>query len=284
MNLHKKLCIGTALFGMNYGILDNKQVKSSEIKKIISICKNKKINFFDTSNNYGVSQKKISNIGKKTNYISKIFIKSFTEVNSQVNQIFKELKQKNIYAILIHNSKILLSKKGEGIFLELQKLKKEKKINKIGASFYCPVVMNKVLKKFNLDIVQIPVNVLDNRFVKNNLLKKLKRKKIEIHVRSIFLQGLLLENRYPKKIKKFEFIFDKFNMFLKKNNVSALNYCLGYVLKFKEIDKILVGIRNSEDLAEILDFKKNFYKFNRFNKFTIHNKRELNTLINPLKW
>ena len=112
MDIKKKFCIGTALFGFNYGALNNKKIKDTEIKKIFLLCKKKKINFFDTSLNYGVSQKKISNLSHYNKYISKINVKEKIEVRTQVKKIFKELKIKKIYAILIHNSKILLTKNG----------------------------------------------------------------------------------------------------------------------------------------------------------------------------
>ena len=58
-------------------------------------------------------------------------------------------------------------------------------------------------KKFPIDVVQVPFNILDQR-LNNNLFKKIiSRKKIEVHVRSIFLQGILVDKKLiPSKNKK----------------------------------------------------------------------------------
>ena len=40
--------------------------------------------------------------------------------------------------------------------------------------------------------IQIPVNALDRRAIHSGLLRRLKTKGVEIHARSVFLQGLLL--------------------------------------------------------------------------------------------
>ena len=112
-------------------------------------------------------------------------------------------KKQKIDCILFHRAKDLFTKRGVTIYKILRHLKKNKKISKIGVSIYDLKEIKKILKKYKIDVLQIPFNVLDQRLLNSNFLGLLKRRKIEIHARSIFLQGLTLnENLAPTKLKK----------------------------------------------------------------------------------
>ena len=114
-----------------------------------------------------------------------------------------------------------------------------------------------ILKNFKIDIIQCPFSILDRRLVSNNWLKKLKLKKIEVHVRSVFFQGLLLnENLIKNKyFKKWHSKFKKWFKDIKKQNLNPVDICLSYVLNYK-IDKIVVGINDQDQLKSIINFKK----------------------------
>ena len=110
---------------------------------------------------------------------------------------------------MIHNPKDILSNNKKAILKTLNLLKKQNKIKKIGVSVYEVEELKKILKVFKPDIIQIPINILNQNFLKKNFLKKIKKKGIEIHGRSIFLQGALLKYRntsqgriLKKKMKK----------------------------------------------------------------------------------
>ena len=94
-----------------------------------------------------------------------------------------------MYAVLFHDEKQLLSKNGNEIFKFLKYLKNKGIINKIGVSFYTPEILLKTLSNFNIDLIQIPINYINRDFINQKILKKIKKKNIEVHARSIFLQG-----------------------------------------------------------------------------------------------
>ena len=112
-------------------------------------------------------------------------------------------------------------------------------------------------------MVQLPINVFDQRFLDKNLIKKLKKNKVEIHARSIFLQGSLLKNY--KNINKFK-EYVKFMNFLKNYKMKAINACLEFIFNIKSIDKIIIGIRSKEELKQILNSKitKNYKIYRSF--------------------
>ena len=274
MNIEKKLCIGTVKFGLNYGAINNQKIRINEIKRIFNYLNNTNINFLDTASSYGTSEKTIGKIkSRKFNIISKIYIKNIdSNIEKYLKKSFQNLKTKKIYGILIHNSEILLKKESYKIYEQLCILKKKKLVNKIGISVYDTEVLKKIIKKFKFDIVQFQANVFDRSFLKNQKLKYYKSLGMELHVRSIFLQGVLLSNKIPKKIRDNGKILKKYYNYLKKNNLNPLDFCLNFILQFKEIDKIIVGIDNLNNLKQIIKFKKINKKF-LTKKFITKNKK-----------
>ncbi len=279
MKLEKKICLGTAQFGYRYGLIKKNKISLKEIKKILSYIKKKKIDYLDTALSYGKSQKIIGNFKTKNlKIISKITIKSSSKnISEELKTILKELKTKKIYALLIHNSEILLKKKYSYIFKQLTDLKKKKLIKKIGISVYNPKVLNKILKKFKFDLVQFPGNLFDTRFLKN--LDNYKSAGLELHVRSVFLQGVLLINNTPMRLRKYSNILNRYYKFLNNNDIDPIHLCINFILQFKKIDKIVIGVNSLNELKQIVENKKIEKKYLK-KKFYLNNSK----LIDPRKW
>ena len=166
------------------------------------------------------------------------------------------------------------------IYNILLDLKKEKKINKFGYSIYSFKNLKKICYKFKPNILQCPYNVIDRRLEEKNLLQFLKINKIEIHVRSIFLQGLLILHylKHSRKFLKWKKIFKKFDDQIQHYKTSNLNGWLNFIEKNKYINKILLGVDNIDQLEEICSFKYNVKI--KFPKINVKDER----LINPSKW
>ncbi len=283
-----KLSIGTAQFGFKYGICNKLGiVKKNEIKKIINFCKLKKIKSIDTAQGYGRSQRvlgkfnlrefelttKISNIPEHNN------INLEKKINSEINKILKELNVKQVYALLIHNTDKLKGKFGKSLFEILLKIKKKNKIKKLGVSVYHKNELNFIIKNYNIDIVSLPVSIANQQFITDNYLSKINKRNIEIHARSIFLQGLLVSNfnDLPKKFKNNKFFLEWFS-WLKKNNYDPLEASIAFIKRIKYLDKIVIGVDSLDQLKMIVKiYKKNMkIKFIKFYQSKI--------LSNPSKW
>ena len=263
-----KIALGTANFGQKYG-LAGKIIKSDKkIKKIIQFANNSKIKLIDTSNNYGSSETllgnnnlknfkiitklKISNDEKKSNNLENI-------VFNKVEESLLKLNIKKLYAILLHESNDLKSNKRHKLIKVLKKLKKRNLVSKIGISIYNPKELNFIWPFWKPDIVQCPFNILDRRLYESGWLKKLKKNKTEIHVRSIFLQGLLLQNEksMPRKFKKWKNIFKKWNNYCKKENISKIQGCINFIKSFKKISFVIIGFENIKQVKNIISYFEN---------------------------
>lgn len=287
-NLNNKIVIGTAQLDHNYGILKNrKKITRKKLVNIFDYLKEKNYLFIDTSSNYKNAENLLKNINlKKFKIISKIEIlrnkkNIFEYLNKKVLKSIKKLNISSFEGYLLHDENDLFSSKSDEIFEALTLLKKRGHIKKIGISMYNFDKAIEVIKNYKIDIMQLPYNIFDRRLENSRLLKLASKKKIEIHVRSIFLQGLLLCDlkKIPNKLKKYKSYFKKIDSFCKKNDISKHELCLRFVMMNKSIKKIIIGI---DDKKNILDVEKiKFKKLNfKFPKFFLKDKE----LIDPRKW
>ena len=281
----KKLIIGTANFGQNYG-LNNKKIKKKEILKILNYSYKNGVRIIDTAINYGNSEKIIGKLKNKNwKVISKIpnISENIKNINAHLYKLIlktqKNLNTKIVYAILIHNPENLLDKRGKKIYNTLLNFKKIGLINKIGVSIYKFDQITILMNKYNFDIIQLPFNLIDRRLLNKNLLKKLKKNKIEVHTRSIFLKGLLLKDKLPNKFKKWQNIWSKIRVLKKNEKINNLALCLQFIKRYSKIDKIVVGVDSLKQIKEILKELKSKRKLTLPN---IQCKDE--KLINPNLW
>ena len=195
-----------------------------------------------------------------------------------LSESLNRLKVKKLYGLLIHDTSDLLYKNKELLKL-IQITKKKKIVSKLGISVYELGEISRTLKFWKPDIIQMPVNIFDHRFLKNNFLNKLKDLNIELHARSCFLQGVLLEKKIKIGNFKSKKIFSSFLSWCENKQLSKLEACIHFVRKISQIDYLIIGFDNSSHLKDII---------NAFNKklvsvpddFINHEKN----LIDPRKW
>ena len=277
-----RLILGSAQFGLKYGLHKTK-INNKEFQKIFKILKSNSLSYFDTATNYGDSQKKIGTFNIKKKVITKIKIpkKKPENLKNWYNQIItktlKDLKVKKLYGVLFHDtSDIFENKELLNIILES---KKKKLVSKVGISVYDKFEINKVLKIWKPDIIQMPLNIFDQRFFKKNFFMKLRQLKIETHVRSCFLNGLLLEKSLKRGNINSKKKFRDFIGWCKLRNINQLTACLHFVKRIKYINALIVGFNNSKQLEEILvSFKKKNILVP--SNFSVNEKQ----IIDPRKW
>ncbi|MFH1644696.1 MAG: aldo/keto reductase [bacterium] len=288
-----KLAIGTVQFGIQYGINKNKKTSLTEISKILDTAKRNNINFLDSAPLYGDSEKRIGSktllendfkIVTKTPHFNKTGIteKELNLLETTFKKSLKNLNKKNIYGLLIHNAEDLFSKNGSLLISTLNKFKEKKLIEKIGVSVYTPEQIKKIIENFEIDIIQLPINILDQRLIQNGYLQKLKEKNIEIHARSIFLQGLLIKEPeiLPNFFNSIKPLLKKFHQNLNELNISPIEASLNFAKNIKEIDKILIGVNNNKQLLENINAYNKNIKPIYFKQFECTDEN----IINPTKW
>jgi aryl-alcohol dehydrogenase-like predicted oxidoreductase len=286
-----KLALGTANFGQKYGLI-KKKVTKKEIIKILNICKNNNIRLIDTAINYGdaeielgkfdLSFFKICTKLPKIPYSKKKDVESWVIEN--INQSLKNLNLKKIDYVLMHSTDQFNLIRSRVAYNFLQDLKKKNIIKKIGYSIYSTAELKKFYKKYKPDVIQAPYNVLDRRIKNTGWLKKLKKEKVEVLGRSIFLKGLLISSlqRQKKKFPECEKTWSKWNS-INNNNKNSLRLCLNYAMHEKNISKFIIGVKNAKELKQIIKFSKFKIKKiekNKIDMIQINSKK----ILEPFRW
>ena len=281
------IIIGTANFSQNYGLSKSKISSIKMAQKILNFCEKNKINTIDDACHYS-NTKKIFKKLRLNNFklITKIKLpqnyKSYRNLNSYFKNIIsrdlKNLSKKNFSHILAHE--VYKDDKKNKIMMNILKyLKKRKLAKKIGVSGYNPNEIKKILKIWKPDVIQLPFNIFDQRLINSKIIDLLDKKKIEIHVRSIFLQGMLVRAKIPKKLKRFKRYFINWNKWCYHHKINKVRACVQYVKRFKQISAIIIGTNNLSQIKQINRFF-NERKINlNYNNFRINN-----SLIDPRKW
>lgn len=285
-----RLALGTVQFGLPYGVANQTgQVDEATAITMLDLAATAGINTLDTAIAYGSSETTLGRIGVQSlNIITKLPPTKEGEklekvwVRGNLQKSLLRLQVSQVHGLLLHRSELLLEPAGLILYEALQELKDEGLVKKIGISAYSPDEVTKVTKHYKLDLIQIPFNLLDQRLLQSGCLDKLKREGIEVHVRSAFLQGLLLMKKQhrPEKFSKWSAIWTQWHDWLDSNEASALRACLSYPLAFPEIDRIVVGVDSVLQLQEIIEAANHPIPLADLPNLVCHDE----ALINPSHW
>ena len=277
-----KLALGTVQFGLDYGVTNHDgQVAIDEVKNILDYAKGKSIDTLDTASGYGNSEQVLGELGVN-NY--RIITKT-TPLKNGVDGVIKGFHQSldslnigQVDGLLIHNIDDTKDKRFGKLFHKLNELKEEGVIKKIGFSTYTPEQVDFLLENFDFDLIQVPFNVFDTRLVEGGQLKALKKKNIEIHARSVFLQGVLLSfDSLSDYFSTWDAQFEQYQEMVREKELSLLEYALNFALKTQELDKILVGVDSVKQLTDIVNAFKSDVDLKAFKIDDIN-------LLNPNLW
>ena len=258
-----RLALGTAQFGMPYGIVNQTgQVAPQEARGMLQIAIASGINTLDTAIAYGESEACLGNAGVNNfRVVTKLpaVPDGTTDVtawiSNQLSTSRKRLKVAAVDSVLLHRPEQLLAPNGSSIYQALLALRKEGRLNKIGVSVYAPEELALLTPRYRFDIVQAPFNLLDKRLVTSGWLARLKNDEIEVHTRSAFLQGVLLQSAQtmPARFMPWSSVWNSWWQWLSDHGQSALRASLLYPLSFAEIDRVVVGADSASHLKQIID-------------------------------
>jgi len=256
-----KLALGTVQFGLDYGIANKDgQVRLDEVRKILDYGFALGMNTLDTAIGYGASEQILGEAGvEQWKIVSKlpampdgcVDIAQWAE--SEVDGSLRRLKVDRLYGLLLHRPQQLLEQKGRELYHAMRQLQHDGRVNKIGVSIYEPSELDALCHRYQFDLVQSPFSLIDHRLINSGWLKRLASEGSEIHVRSVFLQGLLLmqASDRPMKFNRWAKLWSRYDDWLSNSCLSPAQACLRYVLSFPEISQVVLGVDNLTQLKDV---------------------------------
>ena len=285
-----KLALGSANFGLDYGLANNTgKISASELADILLFAQRARIEVIDTAQAYGDSETRIGALcdDSQFRFVTKIGAElknrsfDYNLINS-VKQSCRRLKQTQLYAVMLHRPEVLLVDKGSEVVSELRMLKEKGIVSKVGVSIYSPEILEAISGIIELDIVQVPFNIFDQQILSSGWSDKLKADGVEIHTRSVFLQGLLLMQRsslHEYFTKYWPAHFDAWYKFLNYNRSDPLEVALKFALQQNWIDKVVVGVDSVSHLKALVKIENSLEQVD----FPLLGSNDPN-LINPSRW
>lgn len=266
--MYQKIGLGTVQFGLNYGVTNKRgKIPKDEIITILELSKENGITLLDTASLYGESEDLLGEIGVREFKVYSKLPKFESDLKKIDNWIYEKIKLSlnkikidSLEGLYLHDPTALHSEYSSELYSSLMKYKNEGLFKKLGLSIYSPNDYLSIQNKFPVELLQFPLNIFDQRFLSSTILHDWKSLGIEIQVRSIFLQGILLKNfkSLPEYFSRWESLFFAKETWRKKISLDLLSSCLYPILSNSMIDYVLVGVDSLKNFNEIISSIKEY--------------------------
>ena len=285
-SINRKLIIGTAQFGMPYGIANQKgQIHNSEIAEILDLSWENGINILDSAKLYGNSEVAIGEYLVKYPKNSWTIITKLSNREIDISEQLKDSTKKLTISptiVMAHSAQLFL----EDEFQKEFSVSINNRKTKVGVSVYTENEINMILSsRFKPDVIQLPMNILDTRLYRNGVINRLHEKRIEIHVRSAFLQGLfyLDESKLNRQFSDAVPYLIKLQSIARKANLTLAELSLLWLIGLEQVSNVVIGVDNASQLKSHLEtLKKNVDDYILEEALYIHYENE--NILNPSLW
>lgn len=261
MSETSRLALGTVQFGLNYGVANaGGKIAPAETVEIVRRARSAGVDMLDTAAVYGDAESRLGGIGVADwNVVSKLpplpdGVDPEKWVRQVVDQSLSNLRIPRLYGMLLHRPSDLHGPQGEKLYQAMLAVQQEGLVGRIGVSVYGPSDLETTYGRFAMGLVQAPLNLVDRRLVTSGWLSRLKQDGVEVHVRSAFLQGLLLmtQKDRPRKFAMWREIWARWDRWQLEHPVSPQAMCLAYPLACPQVDRVVVGVDSSDQLMQLL--------------------------------
>lgn len=252
----KNIALGTAQFGLAYGVSNRRGlIPKAEVFEILKLAAENGIDTLDTAQAYGTSEAVIGEFVKSSglqfNVITKLKDVAGEDTEPALRGSLVKTGVGRFYGVMLHSYGEQPGEKAD--YGALLKARDSGLVLKTGFSLYHPEQAEKLLAdKVSFDLVQVPYSIVDRRF--ERVFPALKRAGVEVHARSVFLQGLLLMEPadIPEKLSGIKLKVKRLRDLARELKVTLPALCAGYALSEPGVDKVVMGVDSLENFAENL--------------------------------
>lgn len=252
-----KISLGTVQFGLPYGAFNERgQITEEEAGAILEYAFSVGIDTLDTAQAYGASERVLGRLNASDRFriISKCPpLKDSSQAADAVRRAADlsctNLGTDKLDGFLLHRAEDLTGPTGDTVWRSLETLQAQGQIGKIGVSGYDPDVVKTLAARYPLELAQLPANVLDPWYENFDLAKGL-----ELHVRSVFLQGFLLSelNQLSPFHAQWHSVLQDFRDRASRLGLTMLEAALAPLLNSSQIDRLVLGVDSIGQLKDIV--------------------------------
>lgn len=265
MDSSGRLVLGTVQFGLPYGVSQGgATVPPAEVRLILDAARRTGIRTLDTAAGYGASECLIGSLEEADAFeiVTKTLSARTTEteaadlaaIDSAFRASLDKLKRGRVSALLVHNAGDLSGRGGAALWAQLERYRQDGLAGKIGVSVYDAAEAESLMERFPIEIVQLPLNVLDQRPLQSGALERLASSGIVVHARSALLQGLLLmqPDELPPSLRPARQALERWRAAYMAADVSPLAAALGFVLSVPGVSAMVFGVHSRDHLEQCI--------------------------------
>lgn len=259
-----RLGLGTVQFGVDYGITNAAgRVAVDEARAIMKAAASCGIDLIDTAALYGDSETVIGAAPEARSFAivtktAKVADAASPDaaadsVERRFVQSLENLKGERVQGLLIHDAADLLGPFGDAVWRRMDEIRRSGRAEKIGVSVYDGTEIDRILQHYDPDIVQLPINAVDGRLDEGGQLDALARRGVEVHARSIFLQGLLLQKPedIPARFGPLRDAVAGLRAIFAEAGLGLIEGLIAGALSHPAISRAIVGTTSRRELLEI---------------------------------
>ena len=291
-----KLCLGTAQFGQVYGITNTSgQVSEATVGKILAEAEKSGINWLDTAQAYGNAEAVLGHqlpTHHHFHLVSKLPAQSKPEFNTHDADIWEQsfftscqrLSVTSLDSLLLHSPADLSKPGGHHLEHWLLGLRERRLVKRLGISIYSAEDLE-MLNPALLDLVQLPLSLYDQRMLQDGTINRLRSEGTTIHIRSVYLQGLLLTpaQKWPTWVNpQVRARQQKLQELAEQRNCQLIDLALGFARDQEEIDGVVLGICSVQELTELTEAwsRRSPWIQNEWKNWALHDP----IILDPREW
>ena len=255
-----QLCLGTVQFGLPYGVTNQGgKVPEEEVSRILDLAASSGIELIDTAQAYGTAESVLGRCWPSDaprRLVSKLSPGAGRQSWEEcLITSMERLQTQTLDGFLLHRASDLLALDGENLLDWLEGLRDRGLVERIGVSIYDATDLDGLpLDRFQL--VQLPLSLYDQRLIRDGTVARLLDLGIAVHLRSVFLQGLLLQppEHWPAHLsQELRKHHARWVELLDQKGVSPLAGALGFVRGCEGVEAVLCGVASRKELVEVLE-------------------------------
>lgn len=261
----QRIGLGTAQFGLDYGITNsNGTLSRTAAAEILDRALPLGIRLLDTAPAYGPSEEVIGQLDNACQFdlVTKVppvpagisGADKADSVERDFDASLERLRRDSIEGLLVHHGQQLTSRDGDHLIERLMKIRNDGRVKKVGASVYLAGEIDDILARFRPDIIQLPISIADQRLIESGHIDKLKSSGIEVHARSLFLQGALLAKPFalPDFFQPHQEEIRRIAERASELHLTSLALCLAFANQTQALDRLIIGVSSVSEFQEIV--------------------------------
>ena len=255
-----ELGLGTARFGLEPSPFDRARVGEGEARAILETAAENRVRFVDTSAYFGEAERLL---GRCWPFPSpfKVICRTLRlsdggldRLEARARRSVERLGLARAHALLIEDAGDLLGPEGRALWARLERLKEQGVFEQIGVSAHAEDAPEIIARRFRPDLMSVPCSLLDQRLVRDGTIERLAEAGVQVHLRHVFLQGLLFAPRdgLPSGLSEAGPRLSLIRRRLAEAGLDPMQAALAFALSRPGVTSAVVGVASPGELRAVL--------------------------------